>query len=338
METEKLKEYLSIAVDMEKNIYLQQNIIAQLEEKIRKLRMPQIFVDPAKPTYPKLHNDSLGAHLLVAILASPVIWFVTALVAMAINGIVGAFGGNVEWLILLSVVTPVIFILTQVSEYKENNVNDLYKIEDYNTKYRAYQSKIQENEIKRQEDREQREAEEKLVLSELDKEEVALKQAKACLDIVYEKNVIFPKYRNFVMVSSLYEYICAGRCTALEGHEGAYNILEIEIRLDHIITQLDRVIAQLDAIKSNQYMVYSAIQDANRQSAQILESTNRMAESIRDFHGDTAQLNAKIAELQQTSAITAYHTERTQKELAYMNRMNYLTGRNDGPFWNVPPT
>ena len=44
-----------------------------------------------------------------------------------------------------------------------------------------------------------------------------------------------------VMVCSLYEYVCSGRCDTLAGHEGAYNIWEMEIRLDKIVTQLGLV-------------------------------------------------------------------------------------------------
>ena len=161
------------------------------------------------------------------------------------------------------------------------------------------------------------------------------------LSKIYDKNIIFPKYRNLVMVCSLYEYICASRCTTLEGHEGAYNILEMEIRLDRIITQLDKVIAQLNAIQSNQFILYSAIQESNRQSALLLESTNHMADQLQSLGNcldtQSTQFQAQISNLQKSSALTAYHAERTQKELHYMNRMDYLTGRNDGVFFNQPP-
>mgnify|MGYP001864484039 FL=1 len=81
---------------------------------------------------------------------------------------------------------------------------------------------------------------------------------------IYDKNIIFPKYRRLPLVCSLYEYFCSGRCSTLEGHEGAYNILEMEIRLDRIITQMDMVITRLESIRDGQYVLYSAIQDSNR--------------------------------------------------------------------------
>lgn len=186
--------------------------------------------------------------------------------------------------------------------------------------------------------------------------------SKETLKQIYNKDIIFPKYRSMVMICSLYEYVCSGRCTALEGHEGAYNLLEMEIRLDKIVTQLERVIQLLGTIRQNQYMLYSAIQDANRQSAKILESTEQITSQLQSvqtsnqklFGGiqtgiqmgiqaaerqsiSMAQMTQQLSALQATSALTAYQTERTQKELHYMNRMDYLSGRNDDVFFNLPP-
>jgi len=177
-------------------------------------------------------------------------------------------------------------------------------------------------------------------------------ESKKTLEKIYASNVIFPKYRNMVMVCSLYEYICSGRCDTLDGHEGAYNILEMEIRLDRVVTQLDQVIDALERIQHNQYIIYTAIQDANRQLQQFQHSTNQaiatfqsmqeahyrdVREGLQEMRDNNAALQVQFAEMQKTSALTAYQSERIQKELAYMNRMDYLTGRNDGVFFNRPP-
>lgn len=167
-------------------------------------------------------------------------------------------------------------------------------------------------------------------------------QSRANLEKIYSQDVIFPKYRNLVMVCSIYEYICAGRCTQLEGHEGAYNILEMEIRMDRIITQLDTIISRLSAIQQNQYVLYSAIQESNRKAESLCSAATSMAKQIEDMNAhqklSSQQLQDQISRLQQTSEISTYQSERIQKELSYMNRMNYLAGRNDGTFFNLPPT
>ncbi len=178
--------------------------------------------------------------------------------------------------------------------------------------------------------------------TDLQKLEQQHRQTQDVLSKMYDHNIIFPKYRNLVMVCSLYEYICAGRCHALSGCDGAYNILEMEIRLDRMITQLDYVVERLDSICQNQYMLYSVIQESNSRMRSILEATGCMArqmESIADQgERQSMALSQQMEKLQKSSAITAYQTERMQKELAYLNRMNYLAGRNDGTFFNLPPS
>lgn len=239
---------------------------------------------------------------------------------------------------LPALVLPIIYALAEIRGVKEtNNRLKLAEVE-YQKELKQYQQEIAEIEVKRQQDEENRNAKIMIVEEERAKAENALAVSTQHLQVIYDKNIIFPKYRNLVMTCSLYEYICAGRCSELEGHEGAYNILETEIRLDKIITQLSRIIVQLGAIQQNQFMLYSAIQESNQRSSQILESTNRMADSLKHSSEEINILTGRLAELQKTSELTAYCAERTQKELAYMNRMNYLSGRNDGVFWNVPPT
>ena len=97
------------------------------------------------------------------------------------------------------------------------------------------------------------------------------------------------------------------------------------------------VIDRLDSIKQNQYILYSTIKESNNKCEQIIYSANNIAASINSFRGETAALNAQIAELQKSSALTAYTTERVRQEMHYMNRMNYLSGRNDAVFFNTPP-
>lgn len=214
----------------------------------------------------------------------------------------------------------------------------------YHIRMETYHATISENQKKREQDEANRSARIIFLQTQLKELEQNIAESNIRLQGIYAKNIVFPKYRNFAMVSSLYEYICAGRCTELEGHEGAYNILETEIRLDRIISQMDRVVTNLEQIKHNQFVLYSAVQESNQRISQITKSIGDITASLDGVYSsafqlneNTAQLIARIAELQKTSALATYHAERTQKELAYMNRMNYLSGRNDDVFFNHPP-
>lgn len=85
--------------------------------------------------------------------------------------------------------------------------------------------------------------------------------AKKRLVELYNQDIIFPKYRNIIAVNQTSEYLDSGRCSELEGPNGAYNLYESELRQNIIIDKLDIVINQLDQIRQNQYYIYQAIRD-----------------------------------------------------------------------------
>ena len=132
----------------------------------------------------------------------------------------------------------------------------------------------------RQEDNKRIEDELKQTKTYIDKRAPFIQNVHSCneaLKQLYSLDIIFPKYRNFVAISQIYEYYMSGRCTELEGHEGAYNIFESEVRQNIIILQLNNVLNQLEQIKQNQYMIYQALQEANSRLAQIESNTQAIA-------------------------------------------------------------
>lgn len=122
----------------------------------------------------------------------------------------------------------------------------------------------------------------------------SIAQTEKLLREYYDFNVIYPKYRNIVAISSFYEYLESGRCSSLEGHEGAYNIYESELRANLIIAKLDTIIEQLESIRENQYMLYSAIQESKQSSEKII----KMLESI----------DTKCNDISKSADITAYNS------------------------------
>ncbi|MGN1157263.1 MAG: hypothetical protein ACI4TK_13900 [Agathobacter sp.] len=83
------------------------------------------------------------------------------------------------------------------------------------------------------------------------------------LNQLYSLNIIHPKYRNFVAISSFYDYFDTGRCTSLTGPGGAYDTFEYEKRFGIIITQLDSINQKLDDIIDNQQCICDLLREAN---------------------------------------------------------------------------
>lgn len=97
--------------------------------------------------------------------------------------------------------------------------------------------------------------------------------SKTCsmLQYLYSYNIIYEKYRyDLVAICMFAEYFKSGRCVSFQGHEGAYNIYEQEIRLGIIIEKLDEIIERLDRIEQNQYGLYQALNEISRRQDRIL--------------------------------------------------------------------
>ena len=90
-------------------------------------------------------------------------------------------------------------------------------------------------------------------------------------------NVIYDKYRNFVSITSISEYLESGRCDSLTGANGAYNLFESELRSNEIIAKLSTIVSSLESIKENQFILYEKMCEIN-QNSKLLQSSLQMVE------------------------------------------------------------
>lgn len=72
-------------------------------------------------------------------------------------------------------------------------------------------------------------------------------------------------------------------------------------------------------------------------SNKILDSVYDAVDDLRDIAQQGQRQTEQIEKIRQNSSITAYCAEQTQRELHYMNRMNYLSGKYDDVFDNMLP-
>lgn len=150
-----------------------------------------------------------------------------------------------------------------------------------------------------------------LLDSEIQQAEGLLQKAIHCKHQLYNYNIIFEKYRNLVALSTIYEYLMAGRCISLEGANGAYNLYESELRANIIISQLNNVLESLEAIKEKQYMIYSEIQKVNS-SLRRLESTMETAvESLSTIEVNTQTMTQYMEVVTKNSNVIAHNTATT---------------------------
>ena len=123
MNTQQLKEYLGIVVDMEKNIFMQEHAIDQLESQSQLLGVPHHF---SKPTPPVNRPGGLGPLLLVyavfGVLAALILgWGLKRFFGTSLGGFIpGIFATCLGGVALLAVFAMAV---KSIGEHSKDNEN-----------------------------------------------------------------------------------------------------------------------------------------------------------------------------------------------------------------------
>lgn len=294
-----LKEYLHRVYQLEQSLFQQKSLRKQVQQQIRLLENYE--GDAIKETTPE--------KLCCGDLASST--FFGGLSGGTVGGIAGLFAGLVSekslidailWELgktltfagkgfLVGAILGISLALLAVFKGKKKTREENKQISEENDALRLKNAKIQAAAIKQCGN----------FKKELQKLNQFIHETEQILSRYYSIGIIFPKYQEFIAISSFYEYLASGRCSTLEGHEGAYNIFESESRQDLILRKLDDIISRLDCIAENQYMLYTAIQSSNRE-------TNRLI----------SELKHTIQSIDHNTAIAAYNTQITAQNTEYL--------------------
>lgn len=256
MEGRELKEYIRRVYLLEASLYQQNDLLYEVENQrdyYVNYRGQQINEIPLEDVS---INDEVGCCSLFGVVLGGGIAFVVSLFK-ANSG--ESFLYIMITGIILGFLLPLVFLLV-LQSWNEKEAEERYK------------EKVRQNELLKSQNKKNAIIKADLLKNEISDLEDQYYETKDILDEYYEKNIIFPKYRNIVAISSLYEYLESGRCSRLDGHEGAYNIYENELRQEIIIRKLDDVIQRLDMIADNQIMLYNAITECNKNNVNILNA------------------------------------------------------------------
>lgn len=144
---------------------------------------------------------------------------------------------------------------------------------------------------------------------ELAEAEKQLKQVAKARGKLYAYNILHSKYRNHVAVATFLEYLETGRCTELQGANGAYNLYESECRSNLIISQLNTIVSQLEQIKQNQYLMYRELTQINVNLRSLNNSMDHVIEQL-------GQMQCSMDDMSQYLGEISYHTERMDHSTA----------------------
>ena len=301
MEKKDLLKYLTDCKELELTIYNLQREQDKLNESTCSLGIPKNLFPPDKTKIKEKVNEKN------TIITIP-IYIIFILTICIIISIVYMNNSSADfWPIF--VVSIVICSIVNIYCYMEkpeiiegiigifDAIIHITRINRVNTEYqeamRQFQLETQQDEKRIANEN----AEKSILQSRINDIERQKNKTTNTLNQLYAVGIVYPKYHALVPIVMFCEYIESGRCDALEGHEGAYNIYENELRQNIIISKLDAVINKLDQIRQNQYMLAAAIEEGNRHVAQLCSAAKESAQRLERIETNsviTAE-NARIA-------------------------------------------
>lgn len=116
--------------------------------------------------------------------------------------------------------------------------------------------------------------------------------------------IVYKKYNTLAAYATFYDYFKSGRCTTLEGANGAYNLYETELRQDIIIDKLDTMISSLEEIKKNQFMLYTQMKESKKTLDDLNDSMNKVSQTL-------ISTNKQLENVERISMLSAYNTAAT---------------------------
>ncbi|MCM1115338.1 MAG: hypothetical protein NC397_07575 [Clostridium sp.] len=124
---------------------------------------------------------------------------------------------------------------------------------------------------------------------------------------------LHPNYQGLVPISIIYGYFDTGRCTQLQGHEGAYNLYEDEKMKGMIINKLDVVSRQLSQLNNTMLYVGQAIEECNSRLSDLESASNRMIGSINNMNSNVSKqlsgISNQMSAIEANTANSAYYSE-----------------------------
>lgn len=292
-----IKEYVKCVYELEKSCYEQNALIHLLEKKCAQLQHPnlhsRIIAEPLQKPRTDLSGAILGGAFFGAIGAGVSLFcgtgalayaaiikignilnyptdesLVFLLIAIGIVFVIGMlFGALVAWLKWKKQVRESIKVHSESVQFIENENAKIAKI-NYHIQYEANRKAA-------------------LLSTKISEAKKCYLETNQLLQSYYSLDVIYPKYRSFVPITMFFEYLSSGRCAQLEGHEGAYNIYEQELRMNLILNKLDDIIVRLDRIQENQYMLANAIKQSNETAQRIYNAVATCADQLHDISANT---------------------------------------------------
>lgn len=209
-------------------------------------------------------------------------------------------------------------------ENKEIDEYNHERSEYWHNEYDKYKNEIIENANKYKE----------LVMPEVNEIKKNYTAVKDTLKSLYNLRLngvlcLHPNYQGLVPISIIYGYFDTGRCSQLQGHEGAYNLYEDEKMKGMIIGKLNVVLKQLNQLNRSMIYVGKAIEECNSRLSDLESAGNRMISSVNNMNSNVSdRLNGvsnQMSAIEANTANSAYYAEVGERMSTFNTVYNLLS-------------
>lgn len=313
MSYEKLKEYMQTLATLEQERYIIQNSLTGIRKGIQENEVNQkTLVEQAKYNTAKIQEPaqvdkkmSLGFLFLIWCC---LVWGYSIGIPVSMlfkQGSVEALACKIVCALLLGLV-PIIW------RSKSLKKKEAQAVLEWEQAKRENEEKLQRQQACYNELYESR----PLLVQRESEMKSALKSCEETLNAYYGLNILpqDKKYRGFVPVHTILQYLQTGRTYSLQRNPkaadpGALNMYEEELYHHQVISELQQINQNLKIVQQRQAMLYEAYCEGNRQIAALTKSVN---EGFAQLHRDN-----QIAEFTRTQIAQNTHRMSMLADYAY---------------------
>lgn len=340
----KLKEYIKRVLELESEVYMNNKLILAINEKIEMLTNESYTPYEEEYVY-ELYDEPKpiefsSMEIFIVFTLTWLVGFVVGSIGKMIYVIVAEygmtdadFGRILKFGAIFGICIGIVSIFIKAQKISKEN------------KALIEETKIENNKIILQTDEINREIKERnkqideinkkkhiQVSAQIDYYKIQLKQLEELRNTTentlckyYEKDIIYPKYRDLIAVASFNDYLSSGVCETLEGHEGCYNKYDLEVRLDTIINKMDIVLQKIDEIKKNQHSLYSEIKKCTNKIDDLLcNMSNFESDMILNLKNIQTQNEISMATQKNCNEVLQYYAMENEKNVEYIKWLNTL--------------
>ena len=310
MTNSKLQQGISILYDMEINHYCMVRAIRSLDQEILRLGRKRNIKAPVKEStqgfvfISGMWGPIWGAGIMAGVLGigwpisniinadgffeavfGALFGFVGGLISGAV---IGAIGG-----LIVGIVGGIIgkIIVNRKNEEKHKQAMKKYLEAEIADDLRVQHEWEKQKSLRRQRN----------ILSQ------RYEESQRVLKKLYDKMEIDENFRHIIPIGYMYEFSRLVIATQLGGIKRLYDRVREEMKMDDILRRLDEISDKLDVIINNQRALHSELIAINQKCDRMVQLTLNTVQNTESIVCNTA--------------VTAYNTERIQKELEYQNFM-----------------